>query len=303
MVICGHGFCGDRHSFDFTPTSVKNIQVLTLKNGIYDELYITRDISYSYTTVIPDTWDFDTIMHAHFNGNLHAGNVDYSINEVSHIRIKRREVGTFEWITLFEVPIADYDDFRFQLYDRYNRAKTNYEYALVPVTNNVEGNLNINSVYSDFDGVYITEKDRTFNTALSVDIQVQKNHPTEIVNTLGRTYPYIVGNSQNNYYSGTVIATFIELNQSTRDWNVSTGWKYRRELMEFLQNSRPKILKYLDGRMWLVNIMDATTEQASEHIDAPTTTFTWTEIGDCESVQDMYFNGLIDVNPEWWVVG
>lgn len=302
MICCGYGLCGDRHALDFTPTAVKNIRSVLLQNGIYDELYISRDTSGPYTTDIPGTWDFDTILHARFQGNLHAGNVEYSIGEISHIRIKRRERGSFDWVTLFEIPIADFDDFRFQLYDRYNRAKTEYEYALVPVTNNVEGNLNINHVYSDFDGVYLTEKDRTFNTALSVEVSVQKNHPSEVVGTLGRVYPYIVGNSRNNYYSGTVTATFIEYNPAAGDWNVGTGWKYRRALMAFLENSRPKILKLHDGRMWLVNVMDAVTESPQEHADAPVTTISWTETGDAESVQDLYFNGLIDVNPEWWVM-
>ena len=162
--------------------------------------------------------------------------------------------------------------------------------------NDVDGDGKIATVLSEFDGIFIVEKEQGFNTILEVDIQAQKNRPSALVNTIERKYPFVVSNGKNNYYSGSTSGVFIEFDYDACQFKVKEGWQYREQFMEFLQNGNPKILKHDDGRMWLVTIVDNPSESASEHPDKVITSFNWAETGDCNSGSDLYNNNFIDVD-------
>ena len=296
MIFLGRTFCGARNTIDCTPTNVANINLITIKNGIYDEIYLSNNTSRTYTTSIPTGWDFDTALHATFQDNLQGGNVGFTLDQVSTLRVKRRELGTFDWTLMFEIGISTEEDLHFERFDRYLQSNVEYEYLVVPVLNGVEGTAYTNSTLSQFEGMFIIEKEQAFNTILDVEIQSQKNRPNSTVNTIDRKYPYVVSNGQNNYYSGSASGVFIELDYDNCQFKTKEGWQYREQLMEFLQNGKPKILKHDDGRMWLVAIVDNPSESASEHPDKVTTTFNWVEIGDCKSGTDLYDNNFIDVD-------
>lgn len=298
MIFCGFGICGYQHSADYTVTAVEDITSVKLTKAAFDELLITKNVSFDYTNAISEEWDFDTILHALFNGNLHAGNVDFTVEQVSKIRIKRRKINSYDWITLFEVPIQDVDDFDFERIDRFARGNQEYEYALVPVLGDAEGNLNTNSIKSEFDGVYLMEKELGYGSRLEVSLSTQKNRPSAIINTLGRKMPYVVSNGLNNYYSGSVSTIFVNQNPVTCQFDTERSWEYRDSIMEFLCDGNPKILKHEDGRMWLVQITGSPSESESPHPDFPTTTFEWVEIGSAESSTALYSNNFIDVNVE-----
>ena len=80
-----------------TPTGIRNINYVELKNGIYDDLYITKatDFEIKYDDESIFVWDFDTILWAQFNNTTNAGNVDWSVNDVSHLLLKSRKIGTY----------------------------------------------------------------------------------------------------------------------------------------------------------------------------------------------------------------
>ena len=180
MLFLGSTFLGDRYTLDATPTNVSNITSVKLQNGIYDELYMTKDMTKTYSTVIPTEWDFNTILHALFAGNLNCGNVDFAASQVSNVLIKRRKVGDFNWLTLANFEIENSDSFNFEFYDRFVRAKTEYEYAIVPVLNGIEGNLNINTIKAEFEGLFLIEKDKQFYTPLNVTIDdIKRNKPIQ----------------------------------------------------------------------------------------------------------------------------
>lgn len=295
MMFMGMDFTCGGDTLNYTPTYVHDIDLIYLMNAIFDELFISTNTKRDYTSEIPQRWDFDTVMHAQFNGNLHAGNVDYTAEEVSEMRIKRRIKGTYDWVTLFAIPIEEQSDFKFERFDRYARSNTEYEYALIPVINGIEGNLNTNSVYSKFEGVFLMERDVGYNSMLSVSAQINKNHPTLVVAPIHRKYPYVFGNGNTNYYSGTISAIFLQMDENCQ-FDFDKGWKYRHDFMEFLCNGRAKILKIGDGRMWMVGIIDIPSEAVTVHELAPTTTFSWVETDDCESGHALYENDFIDVD-------
>ncbi|MBR0596968.1 hypothetical protein [Sinanaerobacter chloroacetimidivorans] len=295
MIFSGISFCSGKYSLDYTPTYIPNVTFMKIKNGIFDDLYVSKNGNMNDSSEIPTDWDFNTILYAMFKNNLLAGNIEYTSSQVSSIRLKRRIKNTYDWITLFEIPVSDSSDFIFERYDFYNQSNIEYEYALVPVINNIEGTMSINEVLSEFEGIFILEKDRVFKTILDIELQSQKNRPNTIVNTIDRKYPFVVSNGQNNYYSGSVSATFIEQDNNS-DFKINDGWKFRESLMEFLQNGKPKILKYDDGRMWLVSIVDNPSEQPDGHPQKITTTFNWVETGDAKSSNDLYDYNFINVD-------
>lgn len=295
MIFLGRTFCSARNTLDCTSTNVKDITSMKLQNGIFDEAYISRNADRTYTITIPSTWDFKTLLHATFVNNLNAGNVDFILSQVSAVRVKRRIKGTYDWITLYEIPISVIEDLNFERFDKYCQSTLEYEYSIVPIIDNAEGTSTVNSIKSEFDGIFFIEKYQTFSTILDINIQTQKNKPSAIVNTLDRKYPYVVNNSQNNYYTGTISATFIEQSEDC-ELKIDEGWQYRQEFMNFLQDGKPKIIKNEDGKIWLATIIDNPSEQPDGHPQKVTTSINFVEIGDATSKEDLYDNNFIDLD-------
>ena len=293
MLLCGM-FCGDNHSFDYSPTAVTTINNIKIQNGTFDELFGSTNSKINCDES-SKVWNFDTRFYAKFQNDLFAGNVNFTADTVNAVRIKRRKKGTYEWDTLFEVPINTNDDFKFERFDRYARGNTEYEYTLVPVMSGIEGNLNTNSILSSFEGYYLIEKEVIYHLFLNTSISFTRNQNSTTVNTLGRKYPFQVVNGNSNYTSGELQGTFIDLGIDY-ELNTADGMRYRQEVDNFLTNGKPKILKDDEGRMWMVAIVDSIPQDFSQHWNMPIHTITWTEIGNCDDFDDMYDNNFIDVD-------
>lgn len=295
MIFLSRSFCSGRNTIDATNTYVINVDFVSLQNGIFDEINITSDTSDYNVDDISSEWDFDTIFHALFQGSLFAGNVNYLAGQVSAIRVKRRKKGTYNWTSLFDVPIADADDFEFDRYDFTARGNTEYEYGLFPITDNIEGNPNTNSIKSEFNGVFVMEKDKSFNTELNTSVSTQKQKPTSVVYTYGNKYPYVVSNGLNNSYAGTISGFFAQFKGEECTFDFEQSFIHCADFEEFLKNGRPKLIKLGDGRMWIASIVDDVSTSGTEVI---TTTFNFVEISNCDSGSALYYNGMIDVNIE-----
>lgn len=76
------------------------------------------------------------------------------------------------------------------------------------------------------------------------------------------------------------------------------AYAFREGLMRFLNNKRPKIMKFDDGRIYMISITDGVKDENDDLADLVHTSFSWVEIGDAESSADLYFNNFIDVNLE-----
>ncbi len=299
MIFSGTTFTGCRHTLDATATNITGMTRLTVKKAVFDDLFITKNTAGEYTLNIPEIWDYDTVLHAEFNGDLFAGNTKFTTETVSHLRIKRREKGSFDWLTLYELPIAKEEDFHFIKYDRLARSGVEYEYAIVPSKNGTEGNMNVSSILSAFEGIFIIDSAQIFHTILNVDPpSPARRKDSNVVSTLDGKYPYTVANSALNYDTGSLSATFIEEDASPQGFNAANGWRYRQRFKDFLFNGKPKILKYGDGRMWLAAISGDITETANGHEQNVITTFTWNECGDAENNRDLFNAGFTDVEGD-----
>ena len=294
----GFDFFADADCLNSAPSSVDNITSTTLTNAIFDHFNVTKDVTITFITDKPEEWNYDTIMDADFDGDINAGNVDFLIEQVSAIKIKRRIKGTFDWITLETVPISKVEDLEFTFVDRLNAYGVEYEYAFVPILNDIEGNYIINSVYSEFNGVYIGDFNNIYRLFFEVNYSNEmRNQQIGTLQPLGRKYPVIVANGNLSYDSGTVAAMILNDDYTeTRTIDKIDIVERKETLKDYLTDKKAKILKDWNGNIKLIMVSTSPTVAYKENsgMSVPQITFGWTEIGDANSQSDLYNNGVID---------
>lgn len=248
LQFVGYNFFSDGDALNNAPSAIDGINNIQLTNAIYDHFNITRNTSTEVSTTIPTVWDYDTIIDASFDGNLSAGNVDFLIEEISAIKIKRRVQGTFDWITLNTVPINTVEDLTFAFNDLLNADYTTYDYALVPIMEDVEGEYIINSILSQFNGVFIGDYSTIYK--FFYDVQYGTNARNQQIGTfqpLGNQYPIVIANGALSYESGTVSATILNDDfEDTGIINAPAIVEKKTIIKDFLTNKKAKILKDLN---------------------------------------------------------
>ena len=293
----GYNFCSDGNCLDPAPTSLTNITSTEISNGIFDRWYLTKDTTGSYPTTIPDIWDYDTIMDADFNGNISAGNVDFTLASITGFKIKRRVVGSFDWITLAELPVTTAADLQLSFNDNLNANYTNYEYALVPVLNEIEGDYITNEVLSQFDGVFICDLNTVYKFYAGVEYgegsRVQK---VGVFEPMGRKTPIVVSNALINYETGSVKGTVLPSTYG-QDANLETTSmiQERKQLLDFLTNKNAKILKDWNGNSWLMVVVDtpSITYKSGSSMGIADVGFNYVTLGDPNNQTDLYNSGII----------
>ncbi len=310
MMFLGSFLCGDVMSVPCTPTNIDNINYVEIGNGEFDDLYITKDTSAKLTEKQPQNWDFDTILYAKFDGNTLAGNVDWSLDTVSTLLIKRRKANEFQWITLSVKSISAVDDFNIKFKDVTGTDSVQYQYAAVPILNGIEGNYSYADVTCKNRFLVIADEDEIWSTIVTDGFcDAVSNVPSSTVVTMNNRYPTIVRNTSANYETVTVTANFVpttideetgcvhfNINNSTNDIYV----KYLKQFKEFLNNGKTKLLKNIDGRAWLCYVTTPPTDSADGNYLNRKLTFGVTELGDINNEEDLYDAGLITASEEWW---
>lgn len=301
IAICGYNFCSDRNTLDPVPTNIADITDTRLMNGIFDHWYATSNTDGDYPTTIPDIWDYDTIMDADFNdGNINAGNVDFSLDEISALRIKRRVVGEFDWLTLYEIPVVSAEDLKVSVNDTLNKTKTNYEYALVPVlVDDTEGTYITNTIFSEFNGVFVCDLETIFKFYAGVSYGTSNRvQQVGILEPMGRKFPIYVSNSLLSYETGSVTGTIVTPEYYEPGANITREQlvQERKELLDFLTNKKAKVLKDWNGNLWLMVIVENPVIEYLEGsgMSLAKVTFDWNEIGDANIQQDLYDTGIVE---------
>lgn len=293
----GYNFCADGNALDPTPTNINNITATRLQNGIFDHFNVTRNVAFDYSSIIPIDWDIDTVMDANFKGNISAGNVDQVASGITGIRVKRRVKGTFDWITIKELPVEKSEDLSFVVTDNLNAYNVEYEYAFVPMLGDVEGNYIIESILSKFEGVFICDANTVFKFMAGVEYSNNTaNQQIGVFQPYNRQFPVIVSNSVLQYKTGNIGGWVLpEGFETNRVIDRTTITKEKEILLKFLTNKKPKIIKDMNGNNWLVYFTgnpnmsyDNNYGQGMVKVNAE-----WTEVGDPNDKNDLYENGLI----------
>lgn len=298
FAICGYDFCRDENALNPSPLRNATYNYTKLENGVFSYWYATKDVDSPYSSNEPTEWDYLTIMDANFNGTLQAGNIGYLIDNIDGIKIKRRIVGEYDWITIGYVNAEEIGTtLSFTMNDYLNQNGVEYEYAFVPVVEGIEGNYVSNTIYSQFEGVFICDMETIYKFYAGVSYgNGQRVHKIGIFEPLGRKYPVVVSNALLNYETGSFSGTILNNDFfETRILDAKKMIEERKTLLDFLTNKKAKILKDWNGNYWLIVITanpsisyfsDSSMELAN--VDA-----NWTEIGDAKNGTDLYNVGIL----------
>lgn len=299
MIFLGYDFLRDKYCWQPTPTDFTNINDIRIKNGIYDHMNITKDVDFDYTTELPGKWNLQTQFDADFNGTITAGNVDYILAQISSIKVKRRVKGTFDWITLFTVPISKVSDVDFVRYDYIAKNNETYEYAIVPVIGNTEGEYSINSIKSEFYGIFITDNKSSYKFLEGASYSGnERSNQTGIFEPYGSKYPVVIKNGALSYDKGTLTGTVITFD-ANQELDREGTIERLKAIENFLTEPTGKILKDFNGNIWLVSITDniPVTYYSEVGMGFAQVSFNWNEIGSATDSGDLYYNNLIeDIN-------
>lgn len=293
MLFTSYGFTGDNHSADICPTSLTSPNQYTLTNCIADFFAMSRNVENYSSEEFNENWDYNTVFIAEFLENLLAGNLTYAISDIEALKIKRRKHGEFEWTTLKVIQVTDESSLSFVYNDILNQSNTEYDYALVPIiSGHIEGDFNSITLFSQFNKVYILDETAIHSADLNASLSTTKHVAKSVVTTLGRKHPFVNKLGASNYTTGQMQATFIEMTPECI-LDIEHGTAYRELVSDFLSNDNPKIVKYDDGRIYLVSITGDISEDNSCW-EAPVWSFEFTTIGDADNSTDLYNSGFID---------
>lgn len=299
MIFLGYDFLRDKYCWQPTPTDFTNINNIRIENGIYDHMNITKDVDFDYTTELPGKWNLQTQFDADFNGTITAGNVDYILAQISSIKVKRRVKGTFDWMTLFTVPINKVSDVDFVRYDYIAKNNETYEYAIVPVIGNTEGEYSINSIKSEFYGIFITDNKSSYKFLEGASYSGnERSNQTGIFEPYGSKYPVVIKNGALSYDKGTLTGTVITFD-ANQELDREGTIERLKAIENFLTEPTGKILKDFNGNIWLVSITDniPVTYYSEVGMGFAQVSFNWNEIGSAIDSGDLYYNNLIeDIN-------
>jgi len=306
MFLCGNNFVGGELACTLTPTGIENINYIELKNGIYDELYITKATDSELSNEFPKEWDFDTILWAKFSGTTNAGNVDWNLENTSHIILKSRTDGNFQWKTIVVKEVNAIEDFVINYPDYFVASGQPVEYAIVPVLYGLEGNYATTKVTSTFRKMFLIEGNTVWGTEITDGFcDTTRNIPSSTVELLNSRYPIFVRNTIANYDTGNCKGSFVPLDEESCEFAYDAEQdyeriKYQREFMDYICDSIPKILKLPDGRLWLVQVTPNPNDTANQTYNNREISWSWVEVGSVDSEEDLYYLGFSDVTEEWW---
>lgn len=297
FMMCGYNFCSDGNALDPSPIVNNGFTDVTLRNGIFDHWNVNRDVTSPYSSAIPTDWDYLTIMNANFNGNIESGNSEFSLGNIDGIKIKRRKVTDFDWVTLAYFDASELESLNFVFNDNIAASGYTYEYAFVPVVGGTEGNYITNTIGAKFDGVFICDLDTIYKFYAGVKYgtneRVQK---IGVFEPYGRKYPVVVSNSLINYETGSVTGTVLADDYlKTKAMNRIAMVKEQRALKDFLTNKKAKILKDWNSHSWLIVPIDniSTSYDSKYGMGIADVSFDWVEIGDSNNQADLYNNGIL----------
>lgn len=298
FFICGYDFYKDENTLNPSPLNIAEYNFVQLENGIFSHWYITSDGNHQYSPNPPTDWDFLTIMDANFNGNIEAGNVSYISDHIDGIKIKRRNVNDFNWITLKYVPFEElFESLEFVFTDNLAQNNIEYEYGFFPIINGVEGNYISNTILSKFKGVFVCDMNTIYKFDKGVEYgdleQVQK---VGVFEPFGRKYPVVVTNGLINYAKSSLKGKILNDDfGTTKKIDRNKIVEKRENILKFFNNKKAKILKDWNGNYFLMMIVDSPKVSFSNNygMGINTVNASWIEIGDPYNQQDLYQSGLV----------
>ena len=298
ISLCGYDLYLGINALNPNPTVKKTIDSIKLRNAIFDYLYGTYSININPNK--PLEWNFSTIMFAQFMNTLNAGNLSENLSNISAVNVVRTNIDTGDKITVYEKAINNptVEDFNFIFKDFAGKNGGRYVYSVIPV---LKSGISSSSVQTDpvtvqFKNVFLS--DNTYSYEMVADVKYGNGTQKINVGTfepIGRKYPVYVSNADTNYQIGSVSSKVIGNYFDLKEFNKQDITKQKDEILKFLTNRKPKILKDTNGNMWLIAITGAPSIEYDNKYNAGIMdiSFNFMEIGDATNEKDMMNCGIV----------
>lgn len=269
-------------------------------NTILDEaLLSSRSEPNSSLTGKKKEWDTNTIMKMTFdNESTEAGSLNIKGLEIDTVKLKRRKIGSFDWITVAEKKFDGNSNNISEILsfiDRNTAPMAEYEYAVVPCSGEVEGTYNTDRVKTTIDGCYLYYNETRYKLYYNFKLGDIKHHiPNEVFEPIsGTQYPIVAYAGDLNYRSGSIKCLILADDENPLSDLVAEA-NLRNSLMRFLTDKKPKAIKNADGLYMMIMITEAPVlEPIPEKTGLYNVTFDFVEVGDMEDAQDLLMNGFI----------
>ena len=217
---------------------------------------------------------------------------------ITSLRLKRRKYGDFSWCTLDSAVVSPNKPYDIVWRDNLAQSDIKYEYAVVPVSNRGEGRYVSDSILTQFNGVFICEKDAIYKlyegVAYGDSDRVQK---VGVFEPYGRKYPVVTSNAQTNYDTGSLSGMILPDDYMKNGViNRHEIVDKKRRILDFLTDKKPKIIKDFNSNIWLCMITGSPTVTYSDTYGMGVVTINanWTEIGDFDDPADLYKAQLVE---------
>ena len=266
--------------------------------GKYDEIYVDLDTTVSTDIIKPTEWGFQTVIDAKFQGDLEGGTISGSGNEVTAIRIQRQKEDEIIWNDIIQIDYTTGSQSFYTFTDKYVQNDVTYRYALIPLSGNTLGYRQSSDLITvDFDGVFLSDLTHNYKLFYNVELgNFEHNTPSSIQEPLNSQYPIITYGTL-NYIRGSIEALFLSASTVTTYGNINVRSEKleRQDLMNFLKNRKPKILRTGNGDLMLVTIIDNPRETSFNQIKGlANVSFNFVEIGNVEDFNNLKFLGLLE---------
>lgn len=283
------------------PNEVENVLTddfdkVLIGTTLSDFISITSNITSAYTTDFP-TFNFDTIIQCDFDNNVNGGNINIVVNQLTKIKLKRRDLSTLNWITIYEKPINNENDINIKTIDSNIPSNIEQTYAIVPVLQSgEEGEYILSKATPNWEGVFISNNNKIFKlyNAVIYDTTTQ-NKQIGVLNPIGRKYPIIIENSENDYKSGGLQAQLYGYNfENTRKVDRNDVVKQTQDFINFIKDGSTKMITDWNGNIIMCKLVSSPTiSYISSYGNGITNiSFTWAEQGQYNVEQDLIDNNL-----------
>lgn len=283
------------------PNEVENVLTddfdkVLIGTTLSDFISITSNITSAYTTDFP-TFNFDTIIQCDFDNNVNGGNINIVVNQLTKIKLKRRDLSTLNWITIYEKPINNENDINIKTIDSNIPSNIEQTYAIVPVLQSgEEGEYILSKATPNWEGIFISNNNKIFKlyNAVIYDTTTQ-NKQIGVLNPIGRKYPIIIENSENDYKSGGLQAQLYGYNfENTRKVDRNDVVKQTQDFINFIKDGSTKMITDWNGNIIMCKLVSSPTiSYISSYGNGITNiSFTWAEQGQYNAEQDLIDNNL-----------
>ena len=233
-------------------------------------------------------------------------------SNVDKIRIKRKPTNlgnqSEAFTAVYLTSILSDDDFNITFEDGLCRNNVEYLYMVEYLRDTSATNYSVVAsktftIKSVFDVMLLWDESGYWKTPLNVaPINFNTIAPYSINTPVNAKKPSTYMLSQQNYDEGTAKGVWLKMvgPEDKITFETDHNWYYRQQFKSFLTNGKLKILKSVSGEMWAVGIKTDTIADASlfdtAEIDgARQIEFSWFEVGDVNSEEDLYELGFINV--------